>query len=154
MSQAEIDALLKDSMFEDSSIQESKQPKTEKQTEQNYEESNNYGNEQFESYEESRKTFEKNVSKKGIKQLKQSLMKEKSPFSPKNLCKILNKKLRTLTKVCQKIKKNKNLLKSQSPRQEFIFILPNNTLQVHQSQTKKIFLTTMQGFNKEKRSFF
>lgn len=30
MSQAEIDALLKDSMFEDSSIQESKQPKTEK----------------------------------------------------------------------------------------------------------------------------
>ena len=45
MDQAEIDALLKDSMFEDSSLQDSRQPNKAEEAEPNYEESDAYGNE-------------------------------------------------------------------------------------------------------------
>ena len=61
MDQAEIDALLKDSMFEDSEIRQSEAnlpAKTVKDSE-----ADEYGDE-FESYEESRRTF-KNTSKTG-----------------------------------------------------------------------------------------
>lgn len=73
MDQAEIDALLKDSMFEDSEIRQStaNAAKTVKDSE-----ADEYGDE-FESYDESRRTF-KNASKTGNFDGMQSSMRARS----------------------------------------------------------------------------
>jgi hypothetical protein len=60
MAQAEIDALLKDSMFEDSEVRQSQSQSQSRAAQEAP--PDEYGNDEFESYEESRRTF-KNVSK-------------------------------------------------------------------------------------------
>lgn len=70
MDQAEIDALLKDSMFEDSEARQSQsqsRPAPEAPPDE-------YGNDEFESYEESRRTF-KNTSKLGTQRAEEGKQK-------------------------------------------------------------------------------
>lgn len=58
MDQAEIDALLKDSMFSDSEVRESHQSHQSHQIHQSkHSEADSYANDEFESYEDSRPTM-------------------------------------------------------------------------------------------------